>query len=160
VDNLTGIYLVEYSLESGDEGGVSNPEYLQKLEDFANWYKEQAQIIHVSSLTDIMKRLNKNMHGDDPAYYKIPDDRELSAQYLLLYEMSLPYGLDLNNQINIKKSATRFTVTLESVTTNEMLALEEKAQQWLVANGLPTMQVPGASPTIMFSHISERNIAI
>ncbi len=158
VDNLTGIYLVEYSLESGDEGGVSNPEYLQKLEDFANWYKEQAQIIHVSSLTDIMKRLNKNMHGDDPAYYKIPNDRELSAQYLLLYEMSLPYGLDLNNQINIKKSATRFTVTLESVTTNEMLALEEKAQQWLVANGLPTMQVPGASPTIMFSHISERNI--
>ncbi len=158
VENLTGIYLVEYSLESGDEGGVSNPEYLQKLEDFANWYKEQAQIIHVNSLTDIMKRLNKNMHGDDPAYYKIPDDRELSAQYLLLYEMSLPYGLDLNNQINIKKSATRFTVTLESVTTNEMLALEEKAQQWLLENGLPTMQVPGASPTIMFSHISERNI--
>lgn len=98
------------------------------------------------------------MHGDDPAYYKIPDDRALSAQYLLLYEMSLPYGLDLNNQINIKKSATRFTVTLESVTTNEMLALEERAQEWLAANGLPAMQVPGASTTIMFSHISERNI--
>jgi len=158
VDNLTGIYLVEYSLGSGEEGGVSNPEYLQKLEEFADWYKEQAQIIHVNSLTDVMKRLNKNMHGDDPAYYKIPDDRELSAQYLLLYEMSLPYGLDLNNQINIKKSATRFTVTLESVTTNEMLALEEKAQNWLLANGLPSMQVPGASTTIMFSHISERNI--
>lgn len=158
VDNLTGIYLVEYSLESGDEGGVSNPEYLQTLENFSLWYKEQAKIIHVSSLTDIMKRLNKNMHGDDPAYYKIPDDRELSAQYLLLYEMSLPYGLDLNNQINIKKSATRFTVTMESLTTNEMLALEESAQLWLQENALPSMQVPGASTMIMFSHISERNI--
>ncbi len=158
VDNLTGIYLIEYSLESGEEGGVSNPEYLKKLEEFANWYKEQAAVIHVASLTDIMKRLNKNMHGDDPAYYKIPDDRALSAQYLLLYEMSLPYGLDLNNQINIKKSATRFSVTLESLTTMEILALEEKAQQWLSANALPSMQIPGASPTIMFSHISERNI--
>ncbi len=158
VENLTGIYLIEYSLESGETGGVSNPEYLEKLEAFSNWYKSQPRVLHVNSLTDIMKRLNKNMHGDDPAYYKIPDDRELSAQYLLLYELSLPYGLDLNNQINIKKSATRFTVTMESVSTNEMLAMEETAQDWLKANGLPSMQVPGASATIMFSHISERNI--
>ncbi|MFQ5588302.1 MAG: RND family transporter [Nitrospiria bacterium] len=158
VDNLTGIYLIEYSLESGETGGVSNPEYLQKLEEFANWFKTQPRVLHVNTLTDVMKRLNKNMHGDDPAYYKIPDDRELSAQYLLLYELSLPYGLDLNNQINIKKSATRFTVTMESVSTTEMLAMEEKAQAWLRANALPSMQVPGASATIMFSHISERNI--
>lgn len=158
VDNLTGIYLIEYSLESGETGGVSNPDYLKKLEAFENWYKSQPRVLHVNSLTDIVKRLNKNMHGDDPAYYKIPDDRELSAQYLLLYELSLPYGLDLNNQINIKKSATRFTVTMESVSTNEMLAMEEKAQEWLKANALPSMQVPGASATIMFSHISERNI--
>ncbi len=158
VDNLTGIYLIEYSLESGETGGVSNPEYLEKLEAFSDWYKTQPRVLHVNSLTDVMKRLNKNMHGDDPDYYKIPDDRELSAQYLLLYELSLPYGLDLNNQINIKKSATRFSVTLESVSTNEIIELEEKAQQWLQANGLPSMQVPGASTTIMFSHISERNI--
>lgn len=158
VENLTGIYLIEYSLGTGEEWGISNPEYLSKLEAFEHWYKEQPRVLHVSSITDIMKRLNKNMHEDDPAFYRIPEDQELAAQYLQLYEMSLPYGLDLNNQINIKKSATRFTVTLESLTTNEMLAMEERAQDWLRANGLPLMQVPGASPTIMFSHISERNI--
>ncbi|MFQ5598113.1 MAG: RND family transporter [Nitrospiria bacterium] len=158
VDNLTGIYLIEYSLDTGEEWGVSDPEYLAKLEEFADWYQSQPRVLHVNALTDIMKRLNKNMHGDDPNYYRIPEDRELAAQYLQLYEMSLPYGLDLNNQINIKKSATRFSVTLESLTTNEIMALEERAQQWLRANGLPLMQVPGASPTIMFSHISERNI--
>lgn len=157
VDHLTGIYLIEYSLDSGEEGGVSNPEYLKTLEAFGEWYKQQARVLHVSTLTEIMKRLNKNMHGDDPSYYKIPENRELSAQYLLLYEMSLPYGLDLNNQINVRKSATRFSVTLESVTTNEMLELEERAQQWLRENAIPSMQVPGASTTIMFSHISERN---
>jgi len=157
VDHLTGIYLIEYSLDSGEEGGVSNPEYLKTLEAFGEWYKQQARVLHVSTLTEIMKRLNKNMHGDDPAYYKIPENRELSAQYLLLYEMSLPYGLDLNNQINVRKSATRFSVSLESITTNEMLELEERAQQWLQENAIPSMQVPGASTTIMFSHISQRN---
>ena len=59
-------------------------------------------VAHVYSISDIMK-LNKNMHGDEQSYYKIPEERDLSAQYLLLYELSLPYGLDLNDRINIDK---------------------------------------------------------
>ena len=157
-ENLTGIYQVGYSLESGEEGGISEPVYLEKVEEFANWFRDQPGVIHVTTLTDIMKRLNKNMHGDDPAWYKIPDSRELAAQYLLLYELSLPYGLDLNNQINVSKSATRFTVTLDSLSTQDTLHLEANANQWLVDNAPESMQVAGASPTIMFTHIAERNI--
>jgi hypothetical protein len=97
------------------------------------------------------------MHEDDDSWYRLPDQRDLSAQYLLLYEFSLPFGLDLNNQINVKKSATRFTVTLESISTKELLALEEAAQAWL-AEHAPGMQIEGASPSVMFAHIGERNI--
>ena len=158
VDNLSGLYLTEYSLGAGEEGGVSNPAYLRKLEEFADWYRQQPGVLHVFTLTDIMKRLNKNMHGDDPAFYRLPEERDLAAQYLLLYEMSLPYGLDLNNQINLDKSATRFTVTLSNLTTQEMLSMEESAQEWLRANAPVSMQVPGASTTIMFSHITQRNL--
>ncbi len=74
-------------------------------------------MIHVNVISDTFKRLNKSMHGDDPDWYRLPAERELAAQYLLLYEMSLPYGLDLNNQINIDKSATRMTVMLYNMTT-------------------------------------------
>jgi len=98
------------------------------------------------------------MHGDDNAWYRLPEARELAAQYLLLYEMSLPYGLDLNNQINIDKSATRMTVMLKNTTTNTVLALEKRAQGWLKDNVPVSMRNDGASPTIMFSHIGERNI--
>jgi predicted RND superfamily exporter protein len=156
-ENLTGIYLIEYSLESGEVGGVSDPDFLLQVEAFANWYREQPFVLHVNTITDIMKRLNRNMHGDDDAWYRLPDQRELSAQYLLLYEFSLPFGLDLNNQINVKKSATRFTVTLDSISTKELLAIEEAAQTWLQENA-PTMKIDGASPTVMFAHIGERNI--
>ncbi|MDJ0806470.1 MAG: MMPL family transporter [Gammaproteobacteria bacterium] len=156
-DNLTGIYLIEYSLDSGESGGVSDPAFLQKVEDFAQWYREQPHVLHVNSITDIMKRLNRNMHGDDDSWYRLPDQRDLSAQYLLLYEFSLPFGLDLNNQINVKKSATRFTVTLESVSTKELLGLEARAQAWLTEHA-PDMQIEGASPSIMFANIGDRNI--
>ena len=72
------------------------------------------------------------MHADDESFYKIPDERNLAAQYLLLYEMSLPYGLDLNNQINVDKSATRMTATLKTISSNNLIDLEGRAQQWLL----------------------------
>ncbi|MCG7976186.1 MAG: MMPL family transporter [Candidatus Thiodiazotropha taylori] len=156
-ENLTGIYLIEYSLESGETGGISDPEFLQKVDAFAQWYRQQPHVLHVNTITDIMKRLNRNMHADDDSWYRLPDQRDLSAQYLLLYEFSLPFGLDLNNQINVKKSATRFTVTLESISTQQLLQIEDDAQQWLLQNA-PEMRIDGASPSVMFAHIGSRNI--
>ncbi len=157
-ENLSGLYLIDYSLESGQDGGVSDPQFQQNVEDFANWYRRQTEVIHVNVITDTFKRLNKSMHGDDESWYRLPGERELAAQYLLLYEMSLPYGLDLNNQINIDKSATRMTVMLYNMTTKTVLALERRAQQWLQDNAPVAMHNEGASPTIMFSHIGQRNI--
>lgn len=155
--HLTGIYMIEYSLDSGESGGVSDPAYLRKVDAFARWYRQQPQVLHVNTLSDVMKRLNRNMHGDDPAWYRLPERRDLAAQYLLLYEFSLPFGLDLNNQINVKKSASRFSVTLHSLSSQQLLALEAKAQSWL-AQHAPEMRVAGASSTIMFAHIGQRNI--
>lgn len=158
VANLTGVNQINYSLGAGESGGVSNPAYLQKLEEFAQWFRAQPGVIHVNSIADIMKRLNKNMHGDDPAYYTLPERRELSAQYLLLYEMSLPFGLDLNDQINVDKSASRMTVTIGEATTKDILALEAGARDWLVKNAPPAMLNHGTGPTVMFAYIGERNI--
>ena len=154
-ENLTGIYDIHYSLNAGEVEGISKPDFLRKVDNFAEWYRQQPEVMHVSTITDTFKRLNKNMHGDDPAYYRLPENRELAAQYLLLYEMSLPYGLDLNNQVNVDKSATRVAVTLQILSTKEVLKLEERAQQWLEKNDLA---IPGASTTIMFANIGARNI--
>jgi hypothetical protein len=157
-ENLSGLYQIDYSLESGLDGGVSDPDFQRNLEKFADWYLAQPEVIHVNVLSDTFKRLNRSLHGDDQSWYKLPEQRDLAAQYLLLYEMSLPYGLDLNNQINIDKSATRMTVMLYNMTTKSVLALEQRAQQWLRDNVQISMQNDGASPTIMFSNIGERNI--
>ena len=156
-ENLTGLYTIDYSLDAGESGGISNPDFLRNVERFADWYESQPEVLHVNTLPDILKRLNKNMHGDDEDWYRLPEARDLTAQYLLLYEMSLPYGLDLNNQIDVGKSATRMTVTVRNISSNEMLALEHKAQQWLLAH-VPSMKSAGASPSVMFAHIGRRNI--
>ncbi len=156
-EHLTGTYTIDYSLESGEADGVSKPEFLQKVDAFAKWYRQQPEVRHVNTITDTFRRLNKNMHGDNAEWYRLPASRELAAQYLLLYEMSLPYGLDLNNQIDVAKKATRLNVTLNTISSNQILALEERANNWLLENA-PEMATHGASPAIMFSHIGRRNI--
>ena len=104
-----------------------------------------------------MKRLNQNMHGDDPAFYKIPEERNLAAQYLLLYEMNLPFGLDLNNRINVDKSSTRLTVSTPNIGTAGVLSLERRGRAWLDEHA-PAMSTYGSGLSIIFSYISERNI--
>lgn len=158
IANLTGVYIIDYSLDSGEEGGINNPEYLAKVDEFAQWLRRQAGVRHVFSVTDIMKRLNRSMHGDDDSWYRLPDQRNLAAQYLLLYEMSLPFGLDLNDRINVDKSATRLTVTLGDSTTREVRDLEELGRQWLEQNAPPAMHTYGSGLSVIFSYISKRNI--
>ncbi len=156
-EHLTGTYTIAYSLDSGEAEGVSKPEFLKQVETFSNWYKQQPETLHISTITDTFKRLNKNMHGDDNKYYALPENRQLAAQYLLLYEMSLPYGLDLNNQIDVAKQTTKVNVTLKTISSNQILELEKRAKNWLKQN-TPDLVTDGASPSIMFAHIGKRNI--
>ena len=157
VNNLTGVYYIDYSIKTKNSGDIANPEVLAKIKKFSDWLQQQPEVIHVNTITDTFTRLNRNMHGDDPAWYKLPDSRELAAQYLLLYEMSLPFGLDLNNQIDIDKKSTRITVTLKTLSTQEVLAFEKRVNQWMTDN-IPDLKAMGASPTIMFAHIGMKNI--
>lgn len=156
-NNLSGIYTIEYSLVAGESGGISDPIFLSQVEAFSNWLRSRDEVVHVDTITEIFKRLNKNMHGDDESYFSLPESKDLAAQYLLLYEMSLPYGLDLNNQLNVDKSSLKLTVVLENIPSVKTLALEQAIARWLREN-TDISEFYAASPNIMFSHIGKRNV--
>ena len=157
IENLTGLDRLEYSLSSGREGGITDPEYLRTVDAFAGWYRAQPEVHHVQVFADIMKSINENMHGDDPAFYRIPDDPELAAQFLLLYEFSLPFGTDLNDRMDVAKSATRMTVVLENTSTRNHLDIDARARNWLQANA---SELAGAASgfTMISAHMSNQNI--
>jgi predicted RND superfamily exporter protein len=155
--NLSGMTVLEMSVETGESSGINHPMYLQKLADFSEWLRDQPETDHVNTITDTLKRLNKNMHADDPTWYKLPSNQEMAAQYLLLYEMSLPYGLDLNNQLNVDKSSSKIVATLENLTSNELIEMEQRINTWF-ANNAEQYQITIASPSLMFAHIGQRSI--
>ncbi len=180
-DNLTGLYVMFYSVKSGQQDGIHESKFLDTIEDFANFAKEQDAVLHVQSYGDVMKRLNKSMNGDKQNCYQLPKQslkaecnavllepdeegieldtrlRELTAQYTLMYETSLPRGMDLNNQLNGEKSSTRIQLALKNISSKEVIALEEKFANWFVTNA-PSYSISASSPAIMFSHVGQRNI--
>jgi predicted RND superfamily exporter protein len=139
---------------------VSDPEYLAKVDEFADWLDARPAVVHVSSFTRTMKTLNMNMHADDPAEYRLPTSHELGAQYLLLYELSLPYGLDVNDQIDVDKSSLRVNVTYGDVDVKVVEREVAQSEAWLAQNGTPSMRAArGTGTPLMFAKITRRNIA-
>ncbi|VFM95037.1 MAG: hypothetical protein BECKG1743D_GA0114223_100198 [Candidatus Kentron sp. G] len=155
--HLGGLYRIDYPLDSGKSNGINDPVFLHRVDAFAGWLRQQPEVTHVNTITDTLKRLNKNLHGDDPGWYRLPEAQDMAAQYLLLYEMSLPYGLDLNNQINVDKSATRVSATVRILSTKHILELDRRAQEWFKSHARK-LHTEGTGPTMMFAHIGERNV--
>ncbi|EIW7861738.1 MMPL family transporter [Vibrio parahaemolyticus] len=157
-ERISGMTNISIAIKTNESQGIAAPDFLNTIGEFSSWLREQPETDHVATLADVYKRLNKNMHGDDEAYYSLPQERELAAQYLLLYEMSLPYGLDLNNQINVDKSSIKMVLTVANLGSVELVDLENRIYQWF-AEHAPQYQVVASSPSLMFAHIGETNMA-
>ena len=154
---LTGLNAIEWSLPAASDGGVSDPAYLLHVDNFRAWLRQQSKVTNVGAISTTIKELNRSMNGDDPAYQVIPESRELTAQYLLMYEMSLPYGLDLNNTIDIAKSQSRVVAIVQDASSLEMRNLNARAEKWLTENA-PAHYAQGSGLSMIFAYISERNI--
>ncbi len=156
-ENFVGLEPFEYSLSAGREAGITDVNYLRDVDAFASWYREQPEVAHVFAVTDILKRLNKTLNGGNPDHYAVPDESDLAAQFLLLYEFSLPIGLDLNNLIDVERSATRMTVVLKKLSAKEKINLDNRAQAWLRQNA-PNLETGATGVTLVGAYSIKRNI--
>jgi predicted RND superfamily exporter protein len=154
---LGGLNVLEYSVDTGVENGINSVEYLQTLNDLSTFLRDQPEISHIRSLSDTIKRLNMNMNSDDPAYYRIPDSDEEASQFLFLYELSLGYGMDLTDQINVDRSSTRVSAFVGYATTRQLIALDEKIQSWFSENA-PELKSPVTGQTHVYTMISARDV--
>jgi len=155
--HLGGPLLLEYGLNSGQQEGIYNSVYLAQVDAFSQWLRLQPDVVHVDSFTDVLRRINRNMHSDQADTYHLPASRELAAQYTLLYELSLPYGLGLTNQVNLNKDASRLSVIMHKVKADRVIELNEQALQWL-QNNAPEISTQGASVNLMFAHLGHANL--
>jgi hydrophobe/amphiphile efflux-3 (HAE3) family protein len=76
-------------IEGPEPDAIKNPAALRAMEAVQRHLERASPLVgKTQSLADFMKKMNKAMHADDPKEDRLPDTRQLNAQYLLLYSMS------------------------------------------------------------------------
>ena len=103
------------------------------------------------SLVDLIKRMNQAMHGDDPAYYAVPESRDLVAQYLFLYSLSGD-PQDFDSLVdNDYQRATVWTFVKNDSTTQRRQHRAE-ARRAIIDESFPpgvTVQMGGSLPQLI-----------
>lgn len=153
-EHFGSLYIDSFDLDSGSENGIVDPTYLKNMDKFATFLRAQPEVTSVHSFADVIKRLNKSMHDDDPAYFTIPDDRELIAQYLLLYEMSLPFGLDLSEQLTPDRRKSLLVANMPSLDTHTDIELDQRFRAWQEENLPKSMQSPNIAISTIWSYLT------
>jgi len=148
-----GLFSIEYDFDAPPGSSISDPEYLLALEKYTAWLREQPRVKYVRSYSDIIKRLNMNMHGDDPTFYKIPENQQEAAQYLLLFELSQPMGSDITHLIKSDKSASKLSVTMESMDSLAFKKIGEGYNLWIQNNMPDYMQARSGSISFMWAYL-------
>lgn len=151
--NYSFFYGAFMPVSSGSESGITSPTYLQKLDDFVTWSREQKEVVTAVAFSDVIKQLNQNMNGDDPSFYRIPEDQQLIAQYLLLYELSLPFGKDLSTQIDSSRTSSLVRVGFHDLSSAEMRDFEARADAYMKEHFPPEMYSHLTGPPMLFAHI-------
>ena len=86
---MGGMANVVYLFDASTPDGIKDPAVLREIERVQMLAEEKSPYVTKTySIVEVIKDLNRSFHNNDESYYKIPDDRNLVAQLLLIYEMS------------------------------------------------------------------------
>jgi len=88
VARFDGSLPMEIFLDGGELDAWKDPERLRAVEGLQRHIEASGHAGKTRSIADYIKRMNEVMNPADPDAYRIPDSRDLIAQYLLLYSIS------------------------------------------------------------------------
>ncbi len=146
-ENISGPMSYEIIVDSKIKDGIKEPEFMKTVErfydEFATTYPAMR---HISSLSDVVKKFNEVMNGSKT----IPDDKNLIAQYLLLYSLSLPQGMEINDKMDVDEQLFRVSAAMNVVDTSLDLEMIEWVESWWKATPY-SAKVNGQ--TVMFAHM-------
>ncbi len=150
---MKGSFNIEIVLDTNREHGLYEPDAMKEIETVQLLAEEMMvadrPVGRALAVTDIVKDINQVLNDGKPSGYRIPDNRELIAQELLLYEVG--GGDNLDKIMDRKYRKTRITVRapwVDAVAYDRTLAeLANKLKT--VFDGQTTVSVTGLASIIV-----------
>ena len=128
-------YSYEVLVEYDEEDALKNPEVLKNMDILAERIGTLSQTKvsngkpRVSSVTKVIKEMNRTLNGDEPEAYVIPDDQDLVSQEMFLYEIS--GGNDLYNYVSEDFKAGYLHIELAGYDGEEIVQNLTCVKEWV-----------------------------
>lgn len=125
--NISGPMSYEIVVDSRMKDGIKSPNFMKTVEWFNHDFEARyPDLRHISSLVDVVKKFNQVLNNSKT----VPDNQELIAQYLLLYSLSLPQGMEINDKMDVNEQFLRVTAQLNVVNTSTDLEMIHWIENW------------------------------
>ncbi|MFZ5864220.1 MAG: efflux RND transporter permease subunit [Nitrospirota bacterium] len=145
-----GTNSIQFLIQAPEQDGIKDPKVLRGMAQLQAFLETQPDVGKTQSLVDLIKRMNQAMHADNPAFYTVPESRELVAQYLFLYSTSGdPQDFDSFVDNDYRRASIWTFIKNDSTTSADILA--QKAQA-MIAKSFPpgvTVQMGGSLPQMI-----------
>ncbi len=83
-----GTSYLDVLVETPESEDLFAPENLRKIEALQNYAETLPHVKGSTSIVDFIKKMNQSLNENKKEAYSIPDDKDLIAQYFLLYSAS------------------------------------------------------------------------
>ncbi len=148
-EELPAFGVVEFDLSHANAEAITDPAFVRELEDFERYLRTLPNITHVYSIAETFRRLHFHLNAEESDNEeRLPQDGDALAQYLLLYEMSLPFGQDLTDRVSMDKSGTRISAVVRDPSNANLNLVKRYADSWLADDRSPLIagHATGLSP--------------
>jgi predicted RND superfamily exporter protein len=157
--NLTGATIYEIIVDSTKKDGIKDPKFLSKIDLFEKQLKQNfPNVRFTTSIKDILKRMQKVLNPNTNE--KIPQTKNLIAQYLLLYDMNLPMGKTTNDKIDSNYQKIRISINSNIQDTSKDLKMINWINNWWKQNSDYKSEVQGQATIFAYMQSSVIDILI
>ena len=125
-EHFRGLRGIDIEIDSGLADGVKDPVFLNKVEAFFKRLEKKSDVVQISSVLTILKKMNKYLLSGTDKDLVLPNSQEKVAEALMLYSFGLPQGLGLDNLVSIDNRFLKFKLRWTLETTKEAVATHEE----------------------------------
>jgi predicted RND superfamily exporter protein len=123
---LGGVNTMEISFKARGPDAFLEPKNLAVIEKVAAYLEEQPVVSQTMSVNVFLKQMNKAFHGEDETFYALPTSREMTAQYLLLYD-----GDEIGNFIDEDYQWARLSARVTEHSSRNLAAYFSRLEDFL-----------------------------
>jgi uncharacterized protein len=135
--NITGSVNYEIIVDSGKSDGIKDPKFLTLVNEYNHALQEHfPEVRHTSSLFDIIQRFQQVMNPEKTTNIPSDSTQDANAQYLLMYSLSLPQGMEINDKVDISSRKLRITAQVDVVDSSRTLQTIAWSRQWWKTHGM------------------------